>query len=147
MSQYLSFDLVNKANPEIKVDLGYWCTSIARGISYNFDGIFPYTNSGVKLDFDKFNSYIKILHDGINEYKKNLREQQDKKKENTELLLKAQSKAAVIAIKEDIKYNEESIAEWCKEIEEWTMVENKLEFILYLMDENSKEWDLVYKNS
>ena len=147
MSQYLSFDLVNKANPEIKVDLGYWCTSIARGISYNFDGIFPYTNSGVKLDFDTFNSYIKILHDGINEYKESLRESQDRKKEYIDFLLKAQTEVAVKSIKEDIQYTEESISAWEEDIETWTMVENKLEFILYLMDENSKEWDLVYKNS
>ena len=147
MSQYLSFDLVNKANPEIKVDLGYWCTSIARGISSNFDGIFPYTNRGVKLDFDTFKSYIKILHDGINEYKESLRESQDRKKEYIDFLLKAQTEVAVKSIKEDIQYTEESISAWEEDIETWTMVENKLEFILYLMDENSKEWNLVYRNS
>lgn len=147
MSQYLSFDLVNKANPEIKVDLGYWCTSIARGISSNFDGIFPYTNSGFKLDFDTFKSYIEILHDGINEYKESLRESQDRKKEYIDFLLKAQTEVAVKSIKEDIQDTEESISAWKEDIETWTMVENKLEFILYLMDENSKEWDLVYKNS
>lgn len=147
MSQYLSFELVNKANPEIKVDLGYWCTSIARGISSNFDGIFPYTNSDVKLDFDTLKSYIEILHDGINEYKESLRESQDRKKEYIDFLLKAQTEVAVKSIKEDIQYIEESISEWEDDIETWTMVENKLEFILCLMDENSKEWDLVYRNS
>jgi hypothetical protein len=147
MSQYLSFELVNKANPEIKVDLGYWCTSIARGISSKFDGIFPYANSDVKLDFDTLKSYIEILHDGINEYKESLRESQDRKKEYIDLLLKAQTEAAVKSIKIGIQYTEESISAWEEDIETWTMVENKLEFILYLMDENSKEWDLVYKNS
>ena len=147
MSQYLSFELVNKANPEIKVDLGYWCTSIARGISSNFDSIFPYTNSDVKLDFDTLKSYIEILHDGINEYKESLRESQDRKKEYIDFLLKAQTEVAVKSIKEDIQDTEESISAWEEDIETWTMVENKLEFILYLMDENSKEWDLVYKNS
>jgi hypothetical protein len=147
MSQYLSFELVNKANPEIKVDLGYWCTSIARGISSNFDGIFQYTNSDVKLDFDTLKSYIEILHDGINEYKESLRESQDRKKEYIDFLLKAQTEVAVKSIKEDIQDTEESISAWEEDIETWTMVENKLEFILYLMDENSKEWDLVYRNS
>lgn len=147
MSQYLSFELVNKANPEIKVDLGYWCTSIARGISYNFAGIFPYTDSDIKLDYEKLKSWIEILHEGIDDYKKNLRKQQDKKKENIELLLKAQSEAAVIAIKEDIQYNEESIADWEQEIEDWTMVENKLEFILNILDENKEEWYVTYCNS
>lgn len=147
MSQYLSFELVNKANPEIKIDLGYWCTSIARGISSNFDGIFPYTDSDVKLDYEKLKSWIEILHEGIDDYKKNLRKQQDKKKENIELLLKAQSEAAVIAIKEDIQYNEESIADWEQEIEDWTMVENKLEFILNILDENKEEWYVTYCNS
>ena len=147
MSQYLSFDLVNKENPEIKVDLGYWCTSIARGISSNFDSIFPYTNSDVKLDFDTLKSYIEILHDGINEYKESLRESQDRKKEYIDFLLKAQTEVAVKSIKEDIQYIEESISALEEDIETWTMVENKLEFILYLMDENSKEWDLVYRNS
>ena len=80
MSQYLSFELVNKENPEIKVDLGYWCTSIARSISCNFNGIFPYTNSDIKLDFDTFKSHIEILRDGINEYKESLRKSQDRKK-------------------------------------------------------------------
>ena len=147
MSQYLSFELVNKANPEIKVDLGYWCTSIARGISSNFDNIFPYTNSDVKLDFDTLKSYIEILHDGINEYKESLRESQERKKEYIDFLLKSQTEVAVKSIKEDIQYTEESISAWEEDIETWTMVENKLEFILYLMDENSKEWDLVYRNS
>lgn len=147
MSQYLSFDLVNKANPEIKVDLGYWCTSIARGISSNFDGIFPYTDSDVKLDYEKMKSWIEILHDGIDEYKEHLRESQERKKEYIDFLLKAQTEVAVKSIKEDIQDTEESISEWEEDIETWTMVENKLEFILYLMDENSKEWDLVYRNS
>ena len=147
MSQYLSFELVNKANPEIKVDLGYWCTSIARGISSNFDGIFPYTNSDVKLDYEKMKSWIEILHDGIDEYKEHLRESQERKKEYIDFLLKAQTEVAVKSIKEDIQDTEESISEWEEDIETWTMVENKLEFILYLMDENSKEWDLVYRKS
>ena len=147
MSQYLDFELVNKANPEIKVDLGYWCTSIARGISFNFDGIFPYTDSDVKLDYEKMKSWIKILHDGIDEYKEHLRESQERKKEYIDFLLKAQTEVAVKSIKEDIQDTEESISEWEEDIETWTMVENKLEFILYLMDENSKEWDLVYRNS
>ena len=147
MSQYLSFELVNKANPEIKVDLGYWCTSIARGISFNFDGIFPYTDSDVKLDYEKMKSWIKILHDGIDEYKEHLRESQERKKEYIDFLLKAQTEVAVKSIKEDIQDTEESISAWEEDNETWTMVENKLEFILYLMDENSKEWDLVYRNS
>lgn len=147
MSQYLSFKLVNKVNPEIKVDLGYWCTSIARGISYNFNGIFPYTNSDAKLDFDTLKSHIEILHDGINEYKERLRELQERKKEYIDFLLKAQTEVAMKSIKEDIQNVEESIFAWEEDIETWTMVENKLEFILYLMDENSKEWDLVYRNS
>lgn len=147
MSQYLGFELVNKANPEIKVDLGYWCTSIARGISSNFDGIFPYTDSDVKLDYEKMKSWIEILHDGIDEYKEHLRESQERKKEYIDFLLKAQTEVAVKSIKIDIQYTEESISAWEEDIETWTMVENKLEFILYLMDENSKEWDLVYRNS
>ena len=147
MSQYLGFELVNKANPEIKVDLGYWCTSIARGISSNFDGIFPYTDSDVKLDYEKMKSWIEILHDGIDEYKEHLRESQERKKEYIDFLLKAQTEVAVKSIKEDIQDTEESISAWEEDIETWTMVENKLEFILYLMDENSKEWDLVYRNS
>ena len=58
MSQYLSFELINKENPEIKVDLGYWCTSIARSISYNFENIFNYTENDVTLDIDTLKSYI-----------------------------------------------------------------------------------------
>jgi hypothetical protein len=145
MSQYLSFELVNKANPEIKVDLGYWCTTIARGISL-FDGIFRYTNDAIELDYVKMKSYIESLQIGLNEYKENLRKQQENKKENMELLLKAQTKVAVDAIKEDIQYDEEYIADWEDEIETWTMVKNKLMFILDVMEENSENWVLVYKN-
>jgi hypothetical protein len=125
MSQYLGFELVNKANPEIKVDLGYWCTSIARGISSNFDGIFPYTDSDVKLDYEKMKSSIEILHYGIDEYKEHLRESQYRKKEYIDLLLKAQTEVAVKSIKIAIQYTEESISAWEEEIETWTMVENK----------------------
>lgn len=145
MSQYLSFELVNKANPEIKVDLGYWCTSIARGISV-FDGIFQYTNDAIELDYNKMKSYIESLQIGLKEYKKNLRKQQEIKKEKMELLLKAQTKVAVDSIKEDIQDKDEYIADWEDEIETWTMVKNKLMFILDVMEENSENWVLVYKN-
>lgn len=145
MSQYLSFELVNKANPEIKVDLGYWCTSIARGISI-FDGIFQYTNDAIELDYDEMKSYIESLQSGLKEYKKNLRKKQENNKEKMELLLKAQTKVAVDSIKEDIQYNDEYIADWEDEIETWTMVKNKLMFILDVMEENSENWVLVYKN-
>ena len=147
MSQYLSFELVNKANPEIKVDLGYWCTSIARGISV-FDGIFQYTNDdAIELDYNKMKSYIESLQIGLKEYKKNLRKQQEIKKEKMELLLKAQTKVAVDSIKEDIQDKDEYIAGWEDEIETWTMVKNKLMFILDVMEENSENWVLVYKNT
>lgn len=146
MSQYLSFELVNKKNPEIKVDLGYWCTSIARGIYSNFDGIFRYTESDVKLDIDTLKSYIRILHNGIEEYKAYLRKEQDKKRENMEFLLKAQTQVVVDAIKESIQYNDEAIDDWLNEIDTWSMVESKLEFFLNVLEENYDEWDLVYKN-
>ena len=147
MSQYLSFELVNKENPKIKVDLGYWCSSIARGISWNFEGIFKFTESKIKLDIETLKSYIDILHDGINEYKKNLSDVQESKKENTELLLKAQTQAAVDAIKDDISDNEDSIKDWLDEIDTWEMVENKLNFILNILEDNKDYWELVYKNS
>ena len=101
MSQYLSFELINKANPDIKVDLGYWCTSIARGISWNFEDIFKYTGENdVTLDIDTLKSYIDTLHSGIDDYKENLRKEQERKRENTEILLKAQTQVVVDAIRE-----------------------------------------------
>ena len=148
MSQYLSFELVNKANPEIKVDLGYWCTSIARGITYNFNNIFAYTNDGdVELDKETLESYINELHNGIKEYKDSLRKSQEKKKESTELLLRAQSVTVVAAIKDDIDMYDSSIEEWQEEIDTWESVERKLNFILYLLEDNADEWKLVYGNS
>jgi hypothetical protein len=147
MSQYLSFDLVNKANPEIKVDLGYWCTSIARGISYEFGGIFPYTEINVNIDYDTLKSYIENIQKGIESYKKHLCEAQEKKKENLELLLKAQTQVVVDAIKEDINDNEETIDDWKDEIDTWTMVMDKLAFILDVLYENKEQWELTYKNS
>lgn len=148
MSQYLSFELINKANPDIKVDLGYWCTSIARGISWNFEDIFKYTGENdVTLDIDTLKSYIDILHSGIDGYKENLRKEQERKRENTEILLKAQTQVVVDAIREDINMNEDSIADWEEEIDTWSSVESKLNFILNVLDENKNEWELRYNNS
>ena len=148
MSQYLSFELINKANPDIKVDLGYWCTSIARGISWNFEDIFKYTGENdVTLDIDTLKSYIDTLHSGIDGYKEYLRKEQEKKRENTEILLKAQTQVVVDAIREDINMNEDSIADWEEEIDTWSSVESKLNFILNVLDENKNEWELRYNNS
>ena len=148
MSQYLSFELINKANPDIKVDLGYWCTSIARGISWNFEDIFRYTGENdVTLDIDTLKSYIETLHDGIEEYRKNLLKEQKQKEENLELLLRAQTQVVVDAIREDINMNEDSIADWEEEIDTWSSVESKLNFILNVLDENKNEWELRYNNS
>lgn len=147
MSQYLSFKLINKTNPLVKVDLGYWCTSIARGIGWSFNGIFKFTECNTKLDIETLTSYIEQLHEGVEEYKQNLQKEKENKKENTELLLKAQSAAAVEAIKEDISSNDDSITDWQDEIDTWSMVENKLNFILDILKENEEEWELYYRNS
>ena len=148
MSQYLSFELVNKKNPEVKVDLGYWCTSIARGIGWNFENIFRYTGEDdVKLDIETLKSYIDTLHDGVEEYRENLRKQQKSKQENTELLLRAQTEVVVKAIQENIDMNDDSIADWEEEIDTWSSVESKLRFILGVLEENNEEWDLLYNNS
>lgn len=148
MSQYLRFELINKVNPEIKVDLGYWCASIARGITYNFNNIFRYTDdNGVELNVDVLKSYIEILHNGIEDYKKNLHEEQEKRKENIELLLKAQTVLVINAIKEEIYANEVSIKDWEEDIDTWTSVERKLEFILEILNENNNKWTLKYSNS
>lgn len=148
MSQYLSFELVNKANPEIKVDLGYWCTSIARGITYNFNNIFTYTNDGdVELDKETLESYINELHVGIDDFKLSLQKSQKKKEESVELLLRAQTETAASTIKEDINMYDTSIEEWQEEIDTWESVERKLNFILYLLEDNADEWKLVYGNS
>ena len=148
MSQYLSFELINKDNPDIKVDLGYWCTSIARGISWNFEDIFKYTGENdVTLDTDTLKSYIDTLHSGIDEYKEYLRKEQERKRENTELLVKAQTQVVVDAIRESIDMNDDSIADWEEEIDTWSSVESKLNFILNVLDENKNEWELRYNNS
>ena len=148
MSQYLSFELINKANPDIKVDLGYWCTSIARGISWNFEDIFKYTGENdVTLDIDTLKSYIDILHSGIEDYRKNLLKEQKQKEENLELLLRAQTQVVVDAIKESIDMNDDSIADWEEEIDTWSLVENKLRFILGVLEENNEKWELLYNNS
>ena len=148
MSQYLSFELINKENPEIKVDLGYWCTSIARSISYNFNNIFNYTgDENVELNVYELKSYIEILHNGIDEYKKNLQKEQERKNENYERLLRAQTEYAVNVIKEEINMNEECIKDWEDEIDVWTSVERKLEFILDILNENINKWTLKYSNA
>ena len=148
MSQYLSFELINKANPDIKVDLGYWCTSIARGISWNFENIFKYTGENdVTLDIDTLKSYIDILHSGIDEYRENLRKEQERKRENIEILLRAETQVVLDAIREDINMNDDSIADWEEEIDTWSSVESKLNFILNVLDENKNEWELRYNNS
>lgn len=148
MSQYLSFELVNKANPEIKVDLGYWCTSIARGITYNFNNIFAYTNDGdVELDKETLESYINELHAGIEEYKLNLQKTQEKKQENLDFLLRAQTETAVSAIMKNVDMLDASINDWQEDINTWESVERKLNYILDLLEDNINEWKLVYGNS
>ena len=147
MSQYLSFKLMNKTNPEIKVDLGYWCTSIARGIARQFNGIFPYTEINVKLDVDTLKSYIDELHKEIDNYKDNLYEKQEEKEKYLELLLRADTQVVFDNIKENIDDIDESIDEWNDEIDTWSMVEDKLNFILSILEDNKDEWELAYKNS
>lgn len=147
MSQYLSFKLVNKTNPDIKVDLGYWGTSVARVIGDYFEGIFKYTESDTKLDYETMQSYIETLHNGIEAYKENLRKEQEKKKEYIEYLLKAQSEVVVTAIKEDISYIDDAIVDWQNDIDDWSDVERNLIFYLETLGNNEDDWELVYKNS
>lgn len=146
MSQYLSFELVYKENPEIKVDLRYWCTSIARTISY-FDNVFNYTETDVQLTVSDMETYIDSIHTGIEKYKKYLQKEVENKRENTELLIRAQTSVAMEAIREDITNNDESIAAWEDEIETWTNVETELNFILEIYKENIEGWDLIYRNA
>lgn len=147
MSQYLSFKLVNKTNPDIKVSLGYWGTSVARVIGDYFEGIFKYTESDTKLDYETMQSYIETLHNGIEAYKENLHKEQEKKKEYIEYLLKAQSEVVVTAIKEDISYIDEAIVDWQNEIDAWSDVERNLIFYLETLGNNEDDWELSYKNS
>lgn len=147
MSQYLSFELVYKENPLIKVDLGYWCTSIARSINYNFDNAFRYTERDIQLTVNDMESSINSIHSGIEKYKKYLQKEIESKKENTELLIRAQTTVAMDVIREDIANNDESIAAWEDEIKTWTNVENKLNFILKVYKENIEGWDLIYRNA
>lgn len=147
MSQYLSFKLVNKTNPDIKVSLGFWGTPVARCIGDLFEGIFKYTDVDTKLDYDTMQSYIETLHNGIEEYKNNLHKEQEKKKEYIEYLLKAQSEVVVNAIKEDIGYIDEAIVDWQDDINGWSEVETNLNFYLETLGNNEDNWELVYKNS
>ena len=143
----MRFKLVNKTNPDIKVDFNYWSTSIARGIENYFEGIFRYTDIYTKLDYETMQSYIETLHNGIEEYKKSLRKEQNRKTELVEFLLRAQSEVVVNAIKEDIQDIEESIEESIDEIDTWSDVESNLNFILETLGNNEDDWELVYKNS
>jgi hypothetical protein len=147
MSQYLNFELVYKENPEIKVDLGYWCTSIARSIYYNFDNVFSYTENDIILTVGDMETYIDRIHTGIEKYKKYLQKEVENKRENTELLIRAQTSVAMEAIREDITNNDESIAAWEDEIETWINVETELNFILEIYKENIEGWDLIYRNA
>ena len=101
----------------------------------------------VKLDINELKSSIRILHEGIEEYKAILHKEQDKKRENLELLLRSETKVVVDTIKESIRYNDEAIDDWIEEIDTWSMVERKLEFILNVLEENNEDWDLVYQNA
>lgn len=146
MNQYLSFKLINKNNPDIKIDLGYWCTSIARSICYNFGNIFKYTESNITLDIDTLDSYIREIQEGISEYKKNLHAACERKKENLELLIKAQTQDDINFLKEKIDDNEYSILDWEDEVKVWSDVENRLNLYLFILQKNKNEWDLVYRN-
>ena len=43
--------------------------------------------------------------------------------------------------------NEESIYEWEEDIETWSDVESRLEFLLDILYDNKDNWDLIYRNS
>ena len=81
-------------------------------------------------------SYINELHAGIEEYKLNLQKTQEKKKENLDFLLRAQTETAVSTIMKNVDMYDESIEEWQEEIDTWQSVETKLNFILYLLEDN-----------
>ena len=96
MSQYLNLKLVNKTNPEMSLNLGYWSTNISRQIYSNFnEEVFPYSENAVRLDISTFKSYIKTLDEGIKEFKGYLYRAMKRKRENTDLLLKAQTEVVV----------------------------------------------------
>ena len=46
-----------------------------------------------------------------------------------------------------VDMHDASIEEWQEEIDTWESVERKLNFILYLLEDNVDEWKLVYGNS
>jgi prefoldin subunit 5 len=98
------------------------------------------------LSPETLKSYIETLHEGIEDYKDNLKKEQEKKREITELLLRAQTEIVVNAIKDEIESIDESIADWQDEIDDWSSVETKLVFILEILNENIENWDLEYTN-
>jgi hypothetical protein len=53
----------------------------------------------------------------------------------------------VDAIRESIAINEGSIEDWKDEVETWSSVEAKLNFILNILEENKEQWHLIYNNS
>ena len=112
-----------------------------------FDNVFNYTETDITLTVGDMESYIDSIHTGIEKYKKYLQKEVENKRENTELLIRAQTSVAMEAIREDITNNDESIAEWEDEIETWTNVETKLNFILEIYKENIEGWDLIYRNA
>ena len=62
-------------------------------------------------------------------------------------MIRAQSQVVVDVIKNSIKNNEDAIEDLEGEIETWTNVENKLNFIRYTLNENIENWELTYHNS
>lgn len=148
MSQQLNLKLVNKTNPEMSLDLGYWSTSISRQIYSNFnEEVFPYSENAVRLDISTFKSYIKTLDEGIKEFKGYLYRAMKRKRENTDLLLKAQTEIVVKDIRNEIVECEHSIESWREEIDKWFSVWQKLNFILEVIENNESEWELEYRNS
>lgn len=148
MSQYLSLKLVNKTNPEMSLDLGCWNTNISRQIYSNFnEEVFPYSENNVRLDINTLKIYIKSLDEGIKEFKRFLYRSIKRKRENTNLLLKAETEIVIKDIKEEILECEQSIEDWREEIDKWISVWQKLNFILEVLENNKSDWELEYSNT
>lgn len=145
MSQYLSFTLKHKTNKDVAVELGYYCTSMARQISQDI-GHFQWTDEEKTIDDDYLRDAIDALDENLTLYHKQ-RLQNFVDKERYEMLLtKAENDSAFENLQVCIGECESSITACDMSIEEYADVRNRLAFIRDVLAENGEEYELVYRN-
>ena len=141
MSQYLSFCLKRKDTSELKIELGYWCTTPARTLSS--EGIFPYTEDTTLVTPDRYKEYM----DGLDYYIKSTEDSIHREQELNyrELFQNSKSKEAAEFAYDRMIESESFIKEMDEEIDLYKDIRKTIQTYWAIAQENP-QYDLYYIN-